>query len=84
MVLLVKNHSVVPHIAVAQSTSQMNWNEIELRVFSTDISAATGLFALPQGDLQTLRLEAAPNGFVMKDDPLRGKVKWQVSRFKTQ
>jgi alpha-D-xyloside xylohydrolase len=43
VVLLVKDHSVVPHIAVARSTSQMNWNEIELRVFSTDTSAATGL-----------------------------------------
>jgi alpha-D-xyloside xylohydrolase len=84
VVLLVKDHSVVPHIAVAQSTSQMNWNGIELRVFSTDVSAATGLFALPQGNLQTLRLEAAQNGFVMKDDPLRGKVKWQVRRFSTQ
>ena len=84
VVLLVKDHSVVPHIAVAQSTSQMNWNDIELRVFSTDDSAATGLFALPQGDLRTLRLDAAQKGFVMKDDPLRGKVKWQVRRFGVQ
>ena len=83
VVLLVKDHSVIPHIAVAQSTSQMNWNEIELRVFSTDSSAATGLFALPQGDLQTLRLDATQKDFVMKDDPLRGKVKWQVRRFGT-
>ena len=84
VVLLVKDHSVVPHIAVAQSTSQMNWNEIELRVFSTDSSAATGLFALPQGGLETLRLDAVQNGFGMKDDPLRGKVKWNISRFKSQ
>jgi alpha-D-xyloside xylohydrolase len=83
VVLLVKDHSVVPHIAVAQSTSQMNWNEIELRVFSTDTSAATGLFALPQGDLQPLRLDAAQKDYVMKDDPLRGKVTWQISRVKT-
>jgi len=84
VVLLVKDHSVLPHIAVAQSTSQMNWNEIELHVFSTDSSAVAGLFALPQGNLQTLRLETAPNGLVIKDDPLRGKVKWQIRRFKTQ
>ena len=58
--------------------------EIELRVFTTDSSAAAGLFALPKGSLQTLKLEAAQNGFVMKDDPLRGKVKWQVKRFTTQ
>jgi alpha-D-xyloside xylohydrolase len=84
VVLLVKDHSVVPHIAVAQSTSQMNWNDIELRVFSTDSSNVAGLFALPQGDLQTLRLEPAPNGHVMKEDPLRGKVKWQIRRFASQ
>ncbi len=84
VVLLVKDHTVLPHVAVAQSTSQMNWNEIELRVFSTDASAATGLFALPQGELQSLRLDAAQNTFVIKDDPLRGKVKWQISRFKAQ
>ncbi len=84
VVLLVKDHSVIPHIAVAQSTSQMKWDEIELRVFSTDSSAVAGLFALPQGDLQTLRLEAAPNGPVIRDDPFRGKVKWQVRRFSTQ
>jgi len=50
----------------------MNWNEIELRVFSTDSSAWRTLRA-PQGDLQTLRVEAAPNGLVIKDDPLVGR-----------
>ena len=84
VVLLVKDRSVLPHIAVAQSTSQMNWNDIELRVFSTNNSAVAGLFALPQGDLQTLRLEPAPNGLALKDDPLRGKVKWQIRRFTAQ
>jgi alpha-D-xyloside xylohydrolase len=84
VVLLVKDHSVIPHIAVAQSTSQMNWSQIELRVFSTDISAATGLFAHPEGNLETLRLAASQNGFVMKDDPLRGKVNWRITRFGAQ
>ena len=35
VVLLVKNHSVLPHIKVAQSTKEMDWNNVELRVFST-------------------------------------------------
>lgn len=84
VVLLVKDHSVIPHIAVAQSTLQMNWNQIELRVFSTDISEAAALFALPDGNLETLKLAASQNGFVMKDDPLRGKVNWRVTRFGAQ
>src|ERR1700730_5719528 len=80
VVLLVKDHSVLPHIKVAQSTSEMDWTNVELRVFSTDSSPVSGLFALPQGDLQTLRLDFAAIGFALKNDPLSGKVKWQISR----
>jgi alpha-D-xyloside xylohydrolase len=79
-VLLVKDHSVIPHIKVAQSTSEMDWNNVELRVFSTDNSPVSGPFALPVGDLQTLRLDSAPGGFALKNDPLSGKVNWQISR----
>jgi alpha-D-xyloside xylohydrolase len=80
IVLLVKDHSVIPHIALAQSTADMDWNNIELRVFSTDQSPAAGLFALPNGELNTLKLEAADKTFVLKNDPLQGKVKWQINR----
>lgn len=38
VVLLVKNHSVRPHLKVAQSTKDMDWNNVELRVFSTEDS----------------------------------------------
>ena len=36
VVLLVRNHSVLAHIKVAQSTKDMDWDNVELRVFSTD------------------------------------------------
>jgi alpha-D-xyloside xylohydrolase len=84
VILLVKDHSAIPHAGIAQSTSQINWNDIELRVFSTDSAQASGLFALPQGNLQTLKLDAAQTGFVLKDDPLKGRVKWQIKRFNTR
>jgi alpha-D-xyloside xylohydrolase len=84
VVLLVKDHSVIPHIAVAQSTSRMSWGEVELRVFSTDTSPVAGLFALPEGNLQRLTLDAARNDLTMKDDPLRGKVRWKITRFQTR
>ncbi len=80
IVLLVKDHSVIPHIGLAQSTADMDWNNIELRVFSTDQSPAAGLFALPNGDLNALKLEGAEKGFVLKNDPLQGKVIWQIKR----
>ncbi|MGH7600549.1 MAG: TIM-barrel domain-containing protein [bacterium] len=78
IVLLVKDHTAIPHIRIAQSTAEMNWNEIELRVFSTDQSPVAGLFALPEGKLQELKLE---QGVVMKTDPFQGKVKWRIKRF---
>jgi alpha-D-xyloside xylohydrolase len=78
VVLLVKDHTVIPHARIAQSTSEMNWKEIELRVFSADGGAVSGLFALPGDSLQTLKLESSPQGFTLKDDPLRGRVKWQI------
>lgn len=78
IVALVRNHAAIPHIAVAQSTSTMNWQEIELRVFSTDSAPATGWFALPNGELQQLELHATPRGYTLASDPLRGSVRWRI------
>jgi alpha-D-xyloside xylohydrolase len=75
IVLLVKNHTVLPHLAVAQSTSAMNWNDVQLRVFSTDGGPAEGSFALPGGTVQPLRVQGAR----LVSDPLGGKVKWRVT-----
>ncbi|HWS52518.1 MAG TPA: TIM-barrel domain-containing protein, partial [Pyrinomonadaceae bacterium] len=49
VVLLARDHSVIPHVGVAQSTDEIDWTNVELRVFSTDGARAGGLFALPQG-----------------------------------
>ena len=84
VILLVKDHAVIPHIGVAQSTSEMNWKNIELRVFSTDQSAASALFALPQENPQTLRLTGSQRGFALQNDPLPDQVKWRITRFGTQ
>lgn len=80
IVILVKSGSVIPHIGLAQSTADMDWSKIELRVFSTDQSSATGLFALPNGNLHTLKVDASDKGFVLKNDPFQGKVKWNIQK----
>ena len=58
VILLVKNQAVIPHIAVAQSTADLDWSKIELRVFSTENTTASGLFSLPDGELHPLTLTA--------------------------
>ena len=45
---------------------------------------ATGQFAMPQGNLQTLRLDGSAQGFTLKDDPLKGRVTWQIKRAETK
>ena len=74
IVLLVKDHTVLPHLAVAQSTSTMDWRDVELRVFSSDGRVAEGRFAGPGDQVQTLRVE----GSRLISDPLAGRVKWRV------
>lgn len=79
VILLVKDHSVLPHIKVAQSTKDMDWSNVELKVFSSDNAPVSGLFTLPDGSVSTLNLTRTGNAFSLKDDPLQGKVKWQIT-----
>ena len=83
IVVLVRDGAVVPHIAVAQHTAAMNWNDVELRVFqapgATNDRVLTGLFALPDGPLQQLELRAAGGGYTLTRDPTAGKVRWRVT-----
>ncbi|MFL6253676.1 MAG: alpha-xylosidase, partial [Pyrinomonadaceae bacterium] len=81
VVLLVKNHTAIPHVKVAQSTDDIDWKNVELRVFSTDNAAVSGRFALPTGDVQTLNLAAPAGTYALQADPLRGQVRWEITRF---
>ena len=46
--------------------------------------AAEGLFYLPEdGALHVLRLEREGDGFVLREDPLEGRVEWNVRTFAT-
>ncbi|HEY6329308.1 MAG TPA: glycoside hydrolase family 31 protein, partial [Blastocatellia bacterium] len=83
VVLLVRDHSVIPHVAVAESTSQIDWHNIELRVFSSDGAKAIGQLSLPRGEnvqSQSLELDPSPRGFVLHNDPYNSRVKWRITR----
>lgn len=85
IVLLVRDHAVIPHVAPAQHTGEIDWSRVELRVFSTDGKAATGLFARPEdaggdGALHRLQLVPGGRGFRLAEDPSGGNVTWTVTR----
>jgi len=46
-IILVRNGSVIPHIALAQSTEFMNWGNIELFVFSDEKKNCKGSYCEP-------------------------------------
>jgi alpha-D-xyloside xylohydrolase len=80
VVLLVKDHTVLPHLTVAQSTAEMDWTNVDLRVFSSDGGPVSGVFTSPESEPLLLELNGTARGYALKSDPLRGKVKWTITR----
>ena len=78
-VILVRNGTVIPHIALAQSTSQMDWSNIELLVFAKDETIARGTVFLPGDDEpHELTLTKRAGKFALGNDPFAGRVAWQI------
>jgi alpha-D-xyloside xylohydrolase len=81
IVVLVRDGAVVPHAKVAQSTDDIDWDDIELRVFATDGQPAEGKFALPDGKVQRLELTSGSGGeYTLGNDPFGGDVQWRITR----
>lgn len=47
IIMLVRDGSVLPHLKLAQSTSEMDWSKMSLKVYSADKKQAEGLICLP-------------------------------------
>ncbi len=67
-IVLVKNGSVIPHIALAQSTEFMDWENIELVIFDTENTSIKGFFYHPA-------LKIHPVELICKNG------KWKVASF---
>jgi alpha-D-xyloside xylohydrolase len=77
--LLVRDGAVIPHAYLAQSTGEIDWHSLELKMFCARAEVAEGLVCLPEdGKLHALRLEGANDGFALEGDALQGRVVWRV------
>ena len=82
VVMLVRDGTVIPKIALAQCTMQMDWSKLNLVVFARNAQTATGLVCLPSDNvLHELTLTKEGNAFKLVNDPLAGKVAWQVRSY---
>lgn len=58
IVMLVRNGSVLPHLKLAQSTAEMDWSKVNLKVYCADRDQAEGLICLPADNrLQTVKVD---------------------------
>jgi alpha-D-xyloside xylohydrolase len=78
VVLLVRDGAAVPMVEVAQSTDDIDWGKVTLRVFATG-PEARALFCLPaDGVLHELSLKRRAAKWSLSADPTEGRVKWAV------
>lgn len=81
-VILVRDGAVIPHIKLAQSTQNMDWSELELKVYASDAKTAKGLLCLPsEQKLEEVNLTKSGNSFRLNKNPLEPQgVKLKVSK----
>lgn len=84
IVVLVKNGAVIPHIKLAQSTQDMDWSQLTLKVFATEgTTTATGKVYLPEGDkVQTVTATGSGSSFTVSQNPYSGKTTFKTELIK--
>lgn len=60
IIMLVRDGSGLPHLKLAQSTSEMDWSKMSLKVYSADKKQAEGLICLPTDNrIQVVKVDCA-------------------------
>ena len=74
VVLLAREGAIVPQMKPAQSTSQLDWKNLEMVVYAATAQAAQGIVCLPSDNVLR-RVDAVKrrNVFALAADPLTGK-----------
>lgn len=74
VVALVRDGAVIPHIKLAQSTKDMDWSELELKVYAADATSAKGYVCLPSDQkLVEVNLNKSGSSFQLKENPLQSQ-----------
>ncbi|MCO6147961.1 alpha-xylosidase [Flavobacterium sp. NRK1] len=84
IIALVKNGTVLPHIKLAQSTKDMDWTRLTLKVYAAEgTNTATGKIYLPDGDkAQTVTATKSGSSFEVGQNPLNGKTTFKTEWIK--
>ena len=81
IVLLVRGGTVLPHIALAQSTDDLDWQSIELRVFGELPQPCTCRVVLPSCQDLSVQVKREESGQLsVVGDAAAGGIDWRVIR----
>ncbi len=78
VVVLVKDGAVIPHIKLAQSTMDMDWSRIRLKVFSTTGTARGTLYTPGADKLETLEVRLEDSHYRIIEDPFDGDILFEI------
>ena len=80
IIILVKEGSIIPNIGLAQSTSKMDWSNIELKIYADKYNFAEGIIYLPNGStIEKLKVKNVNGKYILENDPYSGKVNWIIN-----
>lgn len=78
-VILVREEAVIPHIALAQSTRDMDWSAIELKVYTKTAKSISGFVCLPGNEILTsIQLQKKGNSYALVSNPFSDGVTFTV------
>ncbi len=73
-VILVRDGAIIPHIALAQRTDQMDWTKLTMKVYSVDTKEAKGLICLPSDNkLIPISAKKTDGKYVIEPNALQNK-----------
>lgn len=79
VVALVRDGAVIPHIKLAQCTSEMDWSKLELQVFAADKTSARGLIYTPfTGELQELVVQRKGSSFELSKSAVQKEIDFKI------
>lgn len=82
-IILVREGAVIPQCKLAQSTMDIDWNNIDLISYALNSQKATGLICLPADNvLHQILVTKSGSNFKLAEDPYAGKVTFKVANYK--
>jgi alpha-D-xyloside xylohydrolase len=84
-VVLVREGAAIPHIRLAQSTMDMDWTDIEIKVFGTALESARALVCLPSDNiLAEINLRRRGGWMEVAGNPLKGRPRLRVTEMEVK